>query len=100
MKHPHDIGLPIVQRSQHQHRRPGIDRDVGLLTIDNGGKNITVAIVYGAFVCLAQSDLKRLVAYSSVSHMGFVTLGLFALNQNSLEGSILQMIKWGIVGSP
>ena len=48
--------------------------------------------MYGAFVCLAQSDLKRLVAYSSVSHMGFITLGLFALNQNSLEGSILQMI--------
>ncbi len=56
-----------------------------------------VAIVYGAFVCLAQSDLKRLVAYSSVSHMGFVTLGLFALNQNSLEGSILQMINHGLV---
>lgn len=56
-----------------------------------------VAIVYGAFVCLAQSDLKRLVAYSSVSHMGIVTLGLFALNQNSLEGSILQMINHGLV---
>ncbi len=56
-----------------------------------------IAIVYGALVCLAQTDLKRLVAYSSVSHMGFVTLGLFALNQQGLEGSILQMINHGLV---
>jgi NADH-quinone oxidoreductase subunit M len=56
-----------------------------------------IAIVYGAVICLAQSDLKRLVAYSSVSHMGFVTLGLFALNQHGLEGGILQMINHGIV---
>lgn len=56
-----------------------------------------IAIVYGAMVCLAQTDLKRLVAYSSVSHMGFVTLGLFALNQQGLEGSILQMINHGLV---
>ena len=56
-----------------------------------------IAIVYGALLCLAQSDLKRLVAYSSVSHMGFVTLGLFALNQQGLEGSILQMINHGLV---
>ena len=56
-----------------------------------------IAIVYGAIVCLAQTDLKRLVAYSSVSHMGFVTLGLFALNQRGLEGGILQMINHGVV---
>ncbi len=56
-----------------------------------------IAIVYGALICLAQTDLKRLVAYSSVSHMGFVTLGLFALNQQGLEGSILQMINHGVV---
>lgn len=56
-----------------------------------------IAIVYGAIICLAQSDLKRLIAYSSVSHMGFVTLGLFALNQRGLEGAILQMINHGIV---
>ncbi len=56
-----------------------------------------IAIVYGAVICLAQTDLKRLVAYSSVSHMGFVTLGLFALNQRGLEGGILQMINHGIV---
>jgi NADH-quinone oxidoreductase subunit M len=56
-----------------------------------------IAIVYGAIICLAQTDLKRLIAYSSVSHMGFVTLGLFALNQRGLEGAILQMINHGLV---
>ena len=56
-----------------------------------------IAIVYGALVCLAQTDLKRLIAYSSVSHMGFVTLGIFALNQQGIEGSILQMINHGVV---
>lgn len=56
-----------------------------------------IAIIYGAVVCLAQSDLKRLIAYSSVSHMGFVTLGIFALNIQGLEGGILQMINHGIV---
>jgi len=56
-----------------------------------------IAILYGALVCLAQTDLKRLIAYSSVSHMGFVTLGIFALTQQSVEGGILQMINHGIV---
>ena len=56
-----------------------------------------IAIFYGAIICLAQTDLKRLVAYSSVSHMGFVTLGLFALNQHGLEGGILQMLNHGVV---
>lgn len=56
-----------------------------------------IAIIYGAVVCLAQSDLKRLIAYSSVSHMGFVTLGIFALNIQGLEGGILQMINHGII---
>lgn len=56
-----------------------------------------IAIIYGAIVCLAQTDLKRLIAYSSVSHMGFVTLGIFALNVTGLEGGILQMINHGIV---
>ncbi len=56
-----------------------------------------VAIIYGAFICLVQKDLKRLIAYSSVSHMGFVTLGIFALNQQGLEGGILQMLNHGIV---
>jgi len=56
-----------------------------------------IAIIYGAVVCLAQTDLKRLIAYSSVSHMGFVTLGIFALNIQGLEGGILQMLNHGIV---
>jgi NADH-quinone oxidoreductase subunit M len=56
-----------------------------------------VAIVYGAYVTLAQTDVKRLIAYSSVSHMGFVTLGIFTLNRSGLEGAILQMINHGII---
>ncbi|MBI4697682.1 MAG: NADH-quinone oxidoreductase subunit M [Nitrospirae bacterium] len=56
-----------------------------------------VAIIYGAVICLAQTDLKRLIAYSSVSHMGFVTLGIFSLNVQGLEGGILQMLNHGIV---
>ncbi|MCK7471089.1 MAG: NADH-quinone oxidoreductase subunit M [Desulfomicrobium escambiense] len=56
-----------------------------------------VAIIYGAVICLGQTDLKRLIAYSSVSHMGFVTLGLFALNMQGLQGGILQMVNHGIV---
>ncbi|MBF0454731.1 MAG: NADH-quinone oxidoreductase subunit M [Magnetococcales bacterium] len=56
-----------------------------------------VAIVYTALVALMQKDLKKLIAYSSVSHMGFVTIGLFSFNQQGLEGGILQMINHGIV---
>ncbi|TAN38975.1 MAG: NADH-quinone oxidoreductase subunit M [Nitrospirae bacterium] len=56
-----------------------------------------IAIIYGGIICLAQTDLKRLIAYSSVSHMGFVTLGIFALNVQGMEGGILQMINHGIV---
>tara|TARA_B100001750_G_scaffold243818_1_gene259845 strand:- start:1113 stop:1868 length:756 start_codon:yes stop_codon:yes gene_type:complete len=55
------------------------------------------AIIYGAYVTLMQKDMKRLIAYSSVSHMGFVTLGLFTLNQNGIEGGILQMINHGVI---
>jgi NADH-quinone oxidoreductase subunit M len=56
-----------------------------------------IGIIYGAVICLAQTDLKRLIAYSSVSHMGFVTLGIFALNVQGLEGGILQMFNHGVV---
>lgn len=56
-----------------------------------------IAIIYGALICLVQKDLKRLIAYSSVSHMGFVTLGIFALNQQGIQGGILQMLNHGIV---
>jgi NADH-quinone oxidoreductase subunit M len=55
-----------------------------------------IAIIYGALVAMAQTDMKKLVAYSSVSHMGFVMIGMFALNQAGLKGSILQMINHGI----
>jgi NADH-quinone oxidoreductase subunit M len=55
-----------------------------------------VGIVYGALVAFAQSDVKRLVAYSSVSHLGFVVLGTFALNPQGLSGALLQMVNHGI----
>ncbi|OWV83059.1 NADH-quinone oxidoreductase subunit M [Rhizobium sp. R693] len=55
-----------------------------------------LAIVYGGLLALAQDDLKKLVAYSSISHMGFVTLGIFALNLRGLEGAILQMFNHGV----
>jgi NADH-quinone oxidoreductase subunit M len=56
-----------------------------------------IAIVYGAIVALVQPDLKKLVAYSSVSHMGFVTLGLFVFREQGLQGSILQMVNHGLI---
>ena len=55
-----------------------------------------IGIVYGALVSLVQKDMKRLVAYSSVSHLGFVMLGMFALNPMGLRGSVIQMINHGI----
>lgn len=58
-----------------------------------------IAIVYGAYVTLSQTDVKRLIAYSSISHMGFVTLGIFTLNQTAVEGAILQMINHGIISA-
>ncbi len=56
-----------------------------------------IAIIYGAIVALVQPDLKRLVAYSSVSHMGFVTLGVFVFTQQGVQGAILQMINHGLI---
>lgn len=53
-------------------------------------------IIYGGFTALAQHDMKKLIAYSSVGHMGFVTLGIFVLNIEGIEGSLLQMINHGI----
>jgi NADH-quinone oxidoreductase subunit M len=55
-----------------------------------------VAIIYGAYMALAQTDLKKLIAYSSVSHMGFVTLGLFMFNIQGIEGAVMQMVNHGI----
>jgi len=56
-----------------------------------------VSIVYGGAIVLRQTDLKRLIAYSSVSHMGFVLLGIFALSQASMTGSALQMVSHGLI---
>src|SRR5258705_6036436 len=55
-----------------------------------------ISIIYGAVVCLMQKDMKRLIAYSSVSHLGFCTLGIFALTPQGLTGSIIQQINHGI----
>ncbi len=55
-----------------------------------------IGIVYGAWVAMVQLDVKRLVAYSSVSHLGFVMLGMFAMNMQGVQGSILQMINHGL----
>jgi NADH-quinone oxidoreductase subunit M len=55
-----------------------------------------IAIIYGALVSLMQQDWKKLVAYSSVSHLGFCTLGIFALNPNGIAGSIIQQVNHGI----
>ena len=56
-------------------------------------------IVYGAWIAVAQRDLKALVAYSSISHLGFIALGIFALNGEGIEGSVLQMVNHGIIAS-
>jgi NADH-quinone oxidoreductase subunit M len=56
----------------------------------------TIGIIYGAAVSYAQADVKKLVAYSSVSHLGFVMLGLFALNPEGVAGAILQMVNHGL----
>jgi NADH-quinone oxidoreductase subunit M len=55
-----------------------------------------IGIIYGALVCMMQKDMKRLIAYSSVSHMGFCTLGIFALTPLGLSGSIIQQVNHGI----
>jgi len=58
-----------------------------------------VAIIYTSFVALMQNDMKKLIAYSSVAHMGYVTLGIFTITQQGLEGSIIQMISHGLVSA-
>src|SRR5260370_16024617 len=55
-----------------------------------------VGIIYGALVCMMQKDMKKLIAYSSVSHLGFCTLGIFALNPHGVSGSVIQQINHGI----
>jgi NADH-quinone oxidoreductase subunit M len=72
---------------------PSVARDYAplLLTL------AVISVLYGAAVTLRQTDLKRLIAYSSVSHMGFVLLGIFALNEVSLTGAALQMVSHGLL---
>ncbi|HVR43669.1 MAG TPA: NADH-quinone oxidoreductase subunit M [Thermoanaerobaculia bacterium] len=77
------FSLPILPDATHQLTIP-----VVVLAI--------IGIIYGALVSLVQKDMKRLVAYSSVSHLGFVMLGMFALNPMGVSGSVLQMINHGI----
>jgi NADH-quinone oxidoreductase subunit M len=56
-----------------------------------------IAIVYTSLVALVQEDMKKLIAYSSVAHMGFVTMGIFALNQQGVQGAVFQMVSHGLV---
>jgi NADH-quinone oxidoreductase subunit M len=58
-----------------------------------------IAIIYTSLVALMQEDMKKLIAYSSVAHMGFVTLGIFTITQQGIEGSIIQMISHGLVSA-
>ena len=77
------FGLPILPDATQQMVMP-----IAILSI--------IGIIYGALVALVQKDMKTLVAYSSVSHMGFVMLGMFALNPMGVSGSVLQMINHGL----
>ena len=58
-----------------------------------------IAIIYTSLVAMMQTDIKKLIAYSSVAHMGFVTLGIFSMNQQSIDGAIFQMISHGIISA-
>jgi len=71
---------------------PGPSRELSTILMTIG----VVGILYGAVLAVGQTDLKRLVAYTSVSHMGFVLLGVFAGNEIALEGAVVQMVSHGI----
>ncbi len=79
------FSLPLLPQASSN---PKIVRVMVVLSI--------IAIVYGALVSMMQRDMKKLIAYSSVSHLGFCTLGIFALNPHGLSGSIIQQINHGI----
>lgn len=72
---------------------PGVARDYALYLVIFA----VVSVLYGAAATVRQSDLKRLIAYSSVSHMGFVLLGIFALSQLSITGAAMQMVSHGLI---
>ena len=79
------FSLPLLPDAA---KDPGVVNIMAVLSL--------IAIVYGALVCLMQKDWKKLIAYSSISHLGFCTLGIFALNPQGIAGSILQQINHGI----
>ena len=79
------FSLPLLPESA---KNPTIVNIMATLSI--------IGIVYGALACLMQKDWKKLVAYSSVSHLGFCTLGIFALNPAGISGSIIQQVNHGI----
>ena len=56
-----------------------------------------IAIIYTSLIALMQEDMKKLIAYSSVAHMGFVTLGIFTFNKQGIEGSMFQMLSHGVI---
>lgn len=58
-----------------------------------------IAVIYGSFVAIAQTDMKKLIAYSSVAHMGFVTAGIFSMTYAGIRGAVFQMVSHGIVSS-
>jgi NADH-quinone oxidoreductase subunit M len=58
-----------------------------------------IAIIYGSLVALMQEDMKKMIAYSSVAHMGFVTIGIFSFNHQGIDGAIMQMISHGLVSA-
>ena len=58
-----------------------------------------IGIIYTSLVAMMQTDIKKLIAYSSVAHMGFVTLGIFSMNQQGIDGAIFQMISHGIISA-
>ena len=56
-----------------------------------------IAIIYTSLVALAQENMKKLIAYSSVAHMGFVTMGIFAANTQGMQGAVYQMVSHGLI---
>jgi NADH-quinone oxidoreductase subunit M len=79
------FSLPLLPKAAID---PRVINAMGILSL--------IAIVYGALACMMQKDWKKLVAYSSVSHLGFCTLGIFALNPKGIAGSVIQQINHGI----
>src|SRR5260370_24005350 len=58
-----------------------------------------IAVIYSSFVAFAQTDMKKLIAYSSIAHMGFVTMGIFALTSEAVQGAMIQMLSHGLVSA-